>query len=48
MHRGPLEWYYLRTKFHENLSRGSEVISEGHADRQIGHLMSLLLFWKVG
>jgi hypothetical protein len=23
--RGPLEWYYLRTKFHENRSNGSEV-----------------------
>jgi hypothetical protein len=30
LHRGPLEWHYLHTKFHENLSSGSEVISGGH------------------
>jgi hypothetical protein len=32
--RGPLEWQYLRAKFHENLSSGSKVISEGHTDRE--------------
>jgi hypothetical protein len=31
IHRGPLEWHYLRTKFHGNLPSGSEV-----ADRQTG------------
>jgi hypothetical protein len=35
LHRGPLEWYYLRTKFHENVPRDSEVISGGHTDRMI-------------
>jgi hypothetical protein len=34
LHRGPLEYHYLRTKFHENLLRGTKVISGGHADRQ--------------
>jgi hypothetical protein len=28
--RGPLEWFCLRTKFHENLRSGSEVISGEH------------------
>jgi hypothetical protein len=32
LHRGPLEWHYVRTKFHENLPRGSKVISGGHTD----------------
>jgi len=32
LHRGPLEWHYLRTKFHENLPSGSKVISGGHTD----------------
>jgi hypothetical protein len=27
LHRGPLEWQYLRTKFDENLHGGSKVIS---------------------
>jgi hypothetical protein len=30
LHRGPLEWHYLRNKFNENLPRGSKVISGGH------------------
>jgi hypothetical protein len=25
LHRGPLEWYQLPTKFHENLPTGSKV-----------------------
>jgi hypothetical protein len=44
LHRGPLEWHCLRTKFHENLPRGSEVISGEHIDRQTGDLISLLSF----
>jgi hypothetical protein len=46
MHRGPLIWHYLRTKCHENLPRGSEVISRGQTDRyrQTGDLKSLLSF----
>jgi hypothetical protein len=44
LHRGPLEWHYLRTKFPENLPRGSEVISRGQIDRQTGDLISLLSF----
>jgi hypothetical protein len=39
---GPLEWNYIRTKFHENLPSGSKVISEGHTDRQTGDMRSLL------
>jgi hypothetical protein len=31
---GPLKWYYLRERFHDNLPSGSEAISGGHADRQ--------------
>jgi hypothetical protein len=27
LHRGSLEWHYLRTKFHENLPCGSKFIS---------------------
>jgi hypothetical protein len=27
LHRGPLQWHYLRNKFHENLPGGLEVIS---------------------
>jgi hypothetical protein len=30
---GPVEWHYLPTKFHENLSKCSKVISKGHTDR---------------
>jgi hypothetical protein len=26
LHRGSLEWHYLRTKFHENLPGGSKAI----------------------
>jgi hypothetical protein len=40
--RGPLEWHYLPTKFHENLPSGSKVISGGHTDRQTGDFRSLL------
>jgi hypothetical protein len=42
LHRGPLEWHYLRAKFHQNLPSGSKVISGGHIDRQTGGLISLL------
>jgi hypothetical protein len=31
---GHLEWHYLRTKFHENILSGSEVIGGEHTDRQ--------------
>jgi hypothetical protein len=34
LHRGPLEWQYLRTKFHENLPSDSKVINEGPTDTQ--------------
>jgi hypothetical protein len=44
LYRGPLEWHYFRTKFHENLPSGSEVISGGQKDGQTGDLQSLLLF----
>jgi hypothetical protein len=48
LHWGPLEWHYLHTKFHENLSSRSEVISGGHrqTDRQTGDLISILSFFK--
>jgi hypothetical protein len=35
LHRGPLEWHYIHTKFHENLPSGSEVISGGRTDRLV-------------
>jgi hypothetical protein len=34
LHRDPLKWRYLNTKFRENLSSGSEVIS-GDTDRPV-------------
>jgi hypothetical protein len=43
LHRGPLEWHYLRTKFHENLPSGSEVITGG-AHKQTGNLIRLFSF----
>jgi hypothetical protein len=33
--RGPLEWHYDHTKFHENLLRGSEVTSGEQRDRLV-------------
>jgi hypothetical protein len=30
LHLNSLDWHYLRTKFHENLPSGLEVISGGH------------------
>jgi hypothetical protein len=35
LHRGPLGWDYLRTKSHENLPSGSDIISGGHTDRLV-------------
>jgi hypothetical protein len=35
LHRGPLEWHYHRTEFHENLSGYSKVISGGHRDKLV-------------
>jgi hypothetical protein len=46
LHRGPLEWHHLRTKFSENLSRGLEVTSGGN--RQTGDLISILSFLESG
>jgi hypothetical protein len=46
LHPGPLEWHYLRTKFHEILLSGSKVISGGHTDRHIGDLISLLSLFE--
>jgi hypothetical protein len=42
MHRCPLEWLYLRTKFNEILPSSSKIISGGYSDRQTGDLISLL------
>jgi hypothetical protein len=52
LHRGPLEWQHLGTKFYETLPSGSKVITGGHIDRQTdthtythtGDLISLLSF----
>jgi hypothetical protein len=46
LHRGPLEWHYLPTKYHENLPSGSKVISGTYTqtDGQTGDLISLLSF----
>jgi hypothetical protein len=35
LHQGPLEWHYLHSKFHKNLT-SSKVISGGHTDRHFG------------
>jgi hypothetical protein len=43
LHRGPLEWHYLRTKFRENLPSGSDVINGGH--RQTGYFIRILPFF---
>jgi hypothetical protein len=37
--QGPLEWHYLRTKFHENIPGGSKVLSGGQTDRQTDDLI---------
>jgi hypothetical protein len=43
LHRGPLEWYQLCTKFHENLPISSKVISGGsQAVRQTADLIRLI------
>jgi hypothetical protein len=42
--RSPLEWHYLRTKFHENLPSGSKVVSWGGGGADRPDLMSLILF----
>jgi hypothetical protein len=36
LHRGPLEYHYVLTKFHENLQISSKVINGGHTDSHIG------------
>jgi hypothetical protein len=35
LHRGPLEWHYLRTKCHESLPSGSKFISGGQTNRLV-------------
>jgi hypothetical protein len=47
LHRGPLEYHYLRTKYHEDLPSGSKVISGGQTDRQTGDVISLLSFSEI-
>jgi hypothetical protein len=44
LHRGLLEWHYLRTKFHEILPSSSKVISGGQTGRQTGDVISLHSF----
>jgi hypothetical protein len=36
MHRGPLEYHYVLTKFHENLPSGSKVISGEQTESHFG------------
>jgi hypothetical protein len=36
LHRGPLVYHYILTKFHENLPSGSKVISGGQTDSHFG------------
>jgi hypothetical protein len=46
LHRGPLEWHHLPTKYHD-LPSSSKVINGGYRqDRQTGDLISLLLFFE--
>jgi hypothetical protein len=47
LHRGPLEWHYLRTKFLENLPSGSKVITGRHTNRLV-IWYAYFHFWKVG
>jgi hypothetical protein len=42
LHRGPLEWHYLHTKYHENPPNGSKVISGTHTST--GDLENLFSF----
>jgi hypothetical protein len=42
--RDPLEWHYLPTKYHDNLPRGSKIISETRTHTHTGDLISLLSF----
>jgi hypothetical protein len=35
LHRGPLEWHYVQTKFHEIIPSGLRVISAGYTDRLV-------------
>jgi hypothetical protein len=32
LHRGPLEWQHLPTKYHEALPSGSKIINGGQTD----------------
>jgi hypothetical protein len=47
LHRGPLEWHYLHTKFHEIVPSGSKVTSGVQIDRQAGDLINLLPFVEI-
>jgi hypothetical protein len=42
MHRGPLEWYHLSTKYHEDLPSSSKVISGGKGKAVPLHAMEAL------
>jgi hypothetical protein len=42
LHRGPLEWHYLTTKYHENLQAVQKLLVRTH--RWTGDLISLLSF----
>jgi hypothetical protein len=45
--QGHLQWHDLPTKFHKNLSIGSEVIrGDTQTDRQTGYLISLTFLFK--
>jgi hypothetical protein len=46
LHRRPLEWHYLHTKFHEKPQSGSEVIIGGPKDRQTGDFISLISIFE--
>jgi hypothetical protein len=46
LHRGPLEWQHLPTKYHEDLPQA--VIGGRHTDRQAGDLIILLSFLESG
>jgi hypothetical protein len=50
LHRGPLEWHHLPTKYHESLPSGSKVVNEGRARTRTHthtHTTHRLVIWSI-